>query len=169
MRSSSFYINIIACTQPFFTVAGCQSFPDFKTRRRTEMIILQLPRMMRMALFMPQFNSLKSYYAEKRGMTVNDSQFRMGIIFFFILLTNTLLSCVYYAMGHTKAITDASTSEDTNFFCVQNTVRKESSVVLHLNDAAYVGADTWVITDPQLYPSCSVDFVGYNSSSSSSR
>jgi len=29
MRSSSFYINIIACTQPFFTVIGCQSFPDY--------------------------------------------------------------------------------------------------------------------------------------------
>ena len=61
---------------------------------------LQLPRMMRIFLFMPQFNTLKSYMKERKKIKVNESMFRMGVILFFILLGITSLGCLYYSMGY---------------------------------------------------------------------
>ena len=126
------------------------------------MIILQLPRMMRMALFMPQFNTLKTYLAEKKGKVVNVSMFRMMIIFFFIFLSNTVLACVYYAMGHTDTITDAE-GDSYEFYCshspvMNSTTDFETKLMLNNtvpgNGAVEIETDSWVVSDTLLYPSC---------------
>jgi hypothetical protein len=54
LRSSAFIINVVACTQPFFTILTCSILPS-----RNILVLLQLPRMLRILLFMPQFNTLK--------------------------------------------------------------------------------------------------------------
>jgi len=63
------------------------------------MTLLQLPRMLRILLFMPQFTTLKNFFAKHRQKQVNESMYRMGIIFFFIILGNTFLACFYYSIG----------------------------------------------------------------------
>ena len=74
MRSSSFWINVVASSQPFFTILTCSLDPDVVTR--SLLILLQLPRMMRIFLFTPQFTTFKNYLAEMRQVKVNESMYR---------------------------------------------------------------------------------------------
>jgi len=71
LRSSSFFINIIASSQPFFTVVTCSLDPS-----RAVLVMLQLPRMMRIFLFNPQFTTFRNYLSEKRQVKINESMYR---------------------------------------------------------------------------------------------
>ena len=154
IHSSSFMINVIACSQPLFTVITCTINPNPNL-----MTALQLPRLMRMFLFMPQFNSFRLYLTDVRHKQINGTLFRMFIIFFFMLLGNTLLSCVYYFMGHVGNGPEVfEKCENYSTWVVKDptwVVKDPTSVV---KDPTSVVKDrTWVVSDPLLFPNCDVN------------